>query len=265
MTRWHDARTSMRMDHRWDELLQAEHRRRVERGLYDTRRVEDDDEVEQRDRNAQGAPRRNRSPWEIGADHWDQRDLYTRNARIDERGYARGPAFHPEIGSYAYDRDDVYERELERGHRAPPLRSNEEPTVYEREAWPWLHYEHVQPIRWANVREWIRWQVARLLGSKPRARAPKGWRRSDRSIRDDVCDALAYDGRLDAREIEVRVRDGEVALTGIVRDREQKRLAGWLAEHVYGVVDVHNGLVVRPRETRGGGDDLGFALVGRAY
>lgn len=44
----------------------------------------------------------NKSPWEIGAAHWDQRDLYTQNARTDDGGYGLGPAVHPPEGSYAY-------------------------------------------------------------------------------------------------------------------------------------------------------------------
>ena len=44
----------------------------------------------------------NRSPWDIGASHWDQRDLYTQNARTDDGGYGLGPAVHPTDGSYAY-------------------------------------------------------------------------------------------------------------------------------------------------------------------
>lgn len=44
----------------------------------------------------------NKSPWQIGASHWDQRDLYTQNARTDDGGYGLGPAIHPEEGSYAY-------------------------------------------------------------------------------------------------------------------------------------------------------------------
>ena len=44
----------------------------------------------------------NRSPWDIGASHWDQRDLYSQNARTDDGGYGLGPAVHPTDGSYAY-------------------------------------------------------------------------------------------------------------------------------------------------------------------
>lgn len=48
----------------------------------------------------------NKSPWEIGASHWNQRDLYTQNARLDDGGYGLGPSSHPEEGSYAYPRGE---------------------------------------------------------------------------------------------------------------------------------------------------------------
>ena len=53
--------------------------------------------------------RTNMSPWEIGQRHWDQKDLYTTNARTDAAGYGLGPSVHPEEGSFAYVRDPVPE------------------------------------------------------------------------------------------------------------------------------------------------------------
>ena len=50
---------------------------------------------------------------------------------------------------------------------------------------------------------------------------------------------------IDAFEIEVRVENGEVTLTGTVEDRHAKRLAEDLAERFSGVTDVHNQLRVR--------------------
>lgn len=152
----------------------------------------------------------NKSPWEIGAAHWDQRDLYTRNARNDDAGYARGPSTHPDVGSYAYHRD------------APPVSTRlEGPSVDERQADPWLNYG---PHHGSGL---------------------KGWQRSDTSVREDVCEALAYNPSLDARDIEVMVKDREVTLEGTVTDRGSKRLAESICERCRGVEDVHNRLVVR--------------------
>lgn len=73
-------------------------------------------------------------------------------------------------------------------------------------------------------------------------RGPKGYRRSDERIHDDVCDHLTAHGRLDASDVTLTVEDGEVTFEGTVADRRQKRLAEDLADRVRGVVDVHNRL-----------------------
>jgi hypothetical protein len=73
-------------------------------------------------------------------------------------------------------------------------------------------------------------------------RGPRGYRRSDERIHEDVCDRLAAHGYLDASDVEVDVEAGEVTLTGTVPDRRTKRLAEVVAEQVHGVADVHNRL-----------------------
>ncbi|RRN66315.1 BON domain-containing protein [Caulobacter sp. 602-1] len=77
-----------------------------------------------------------------------------------------------------------------------------------------------------------------------RGRGPKGYRRSDERIREDVSDRLTDDSWLDANGIEVAVSDGDVTLTGTVRSREDKRRAEALAESVSGVDNVQNNLRV---------------------
>ncbi|MFC3079310.1 BON domain-containing protein [Phenylobacterium terrae] len=86
----------------------------------------------------------------------------------------------------------------------------------------------------------------------------------DERIWRDVCDRLEDDRHLDARDIEVDVRGGEVTLRGMVEDRDQKRRAEDLAE-VAGVVDVHNHLTIRNRyagEHRGSSWRRSFGLSG---
>jgi hypothetical protein len=76
-------------------------------------------------------------------------------------------------------------------------------------------------------------------------KGPKNYTRSDERIREDVCDHLAYHPYIDASDIEVVVRDGEVTLTGSVDARMVKRAAEECCEHVRGVRDVHNHLRVK--------------------
>lgn len=83
-----------------------------------------------------------------------------------------------------------------------------------------------------------------------RGRGPRGYRRSDDRILDDVCSLLTEDADVDASEIEVSVQDGEVTLRGTVDSRMAKRWAEDIAEDVLGVVDVHNQLrIERPAES----------------
>jgi hypothetical protein len=76
-------------------------------------------------------------------------------------------------------------------------------------------------------------------------RGPKGYRRSSERIREEVSDRLMTHPDIDASDIEVRVGDGIVTLTGTVEDRHEKRLAEYIAEDALGVDDVDNQLKVR--------------------
>lgn len=84
-----------------------------------------------------------------------------------------------------------------------------------------------------------------------RGKGPKGYRRSDERIREDVCDYIAETGWVDASDVEVRVQNGEVTLSGTVATRRDKRMLEDLVEEVPGVEDVHNQLRVRRDAERG--------------
>jgi hypothetical protein len=71
-------------------------------------------------------------------------------------------------------------------------------------------------------------------------RGPKGYKRADDSIYHDVCDTLTMSPDVDAREIDVSVKDGIVFLNGSVPDRETKKLAELDIENISGVIDVQN-------------------------
>lgn len=71
---------------------------------------------------------------------------------------------------------------------------------------------------------------------------PKGYKRSDERIKEDVSDKLMEHPDLDASDIEVKVSKGEVTLSGTVESRWAKRLAEDLAEACSGVREVMNQL-----------------------
>jgi hypothetical protein len=75
-------------------------------------------------------------------------------------------------------------------------------------------------------------------------RGPRGYRRSDDRVKEEVCDRLERHGQIDAGEIDVEVREGIVTLRGKVDDRRTKRLAEEAVENVHGVKDVMNELKV---------------------
>jgi len=79
-------------------------------------------------------------------------------------------------------------------------------------------------------------------------RGPRGYRRSDERIREDVCEHLTDNAWLDASEVEVNVAAGEVFLSGTVDSRYAKRLAESIAESVSGVTNVQNNLRVQHYE-----------------
>jgi hypothetical protein len=89
-------------------------------------------------------------------------------------------------------------------------------------------------------------------------RGPRGYRRSDDRILEDVSEILTRDPDIDATEIEVIVVDGEVTLAGGVDDRRTKRHAEDLVERCAGVNDIHNQLRVK----RGLGQKIS-GLLGR--
>ncbi|MBL8954864.1 MAG: BON domain-containing protein [Myxococcaceae bacterium] len=80
------------------------------------------------------------------------------------------------------------------------------------------------------------------------ARGPKGYKRSDERIKEDVCDRIWHMGNVDASDVEVSVSNGEVTLTGTVRDRGAKWQLESMIEMIGGVNDVHNQLRMKRDE-----------------
>ncbi len=76
-------------------------------------------------------------------------------------------------------------------------------------------------------------------------RGPRNYQRPDDRIRDDVNEQLTRHPDIDASDIDVQVRGGEVTLGGTVESREMKRLADDVADNVFGVKEVHNQIRVQ--------------------
>lgn len=76
-------------------------------------------------------------------------------------------------------------------------------------------------------------------------RGPRGYRRQDERITEDINERLTQDHWIDAEDIDVRVSEGEVTLEGTVQDRQAKRMAEDLVERLSGVRNVINHLRVK--------------------
>lgn len=123
---------------------------------------------------------------------------------------------------------------------------------HDHEHWPAGHYrgrgnrqDHTGPNG-----PWLEGVGAEHMRS-PRARMPKGYRRSDERIFEEVCEVLSDHGDIDASDIEVTVDDGDVILRGTARSRWARYYAEDLAAGVRGVRDVVNELrIARDAEGR---------------
>ncbi|HEY7232917.1 MAG TPA: BON domain-containing protein [Gemmatimonadaceae bacterium] len=101
----------------------------------------------------------------------------------------------------------------------------------------WWDYGRAYPPQWAREQRQRRGPYVGL--------GPKGYRRSDERITEEVSDRLMTHPDVDASDVEVRVANGVVTLMGTVEDRHQKRIAEFIAEDIVGVDDVSNELKVR--------------------
>jgi osmotically-inducible protein OsmY len=99
-------------------------------------------------------------------------------------------------------------------------------------------------------------------GADYTGRGPRGYHRTDDRIREDVCDRLTDEPRVDASDIEIQVDNGEVTLAGSVRTREEKRFTEDVVERVSGVREVNNSLKVRPPDEVLGTARSGASMLG---
>ncbi|AFL50686.1 hyperosmotically inducible protein [Sinorhizobium fredii] len=107
-------------------------------------------------------------------------------------------------------------------------------------------YENAPPFRNRSGQEdWPGARRGRDEDGRFRGKGPRGYKRSDSRIEEDLNDRLTEDPWLDASDIEVSVAGGEVTLGGLVSSRQDKWRAEDCAEAVSGVSYVQNNLRVR--------------------
>jgi hypothetical protein len=141
-------------------------------------------------------------------------------------------------GSFDYDRSR-YGRGQERGY---DYESDRYGTGGEERGW-WDRASDAV-ASWFGDEEAERRRRMDAQRDQYRGKGPKGYRRSDERIKEDVNDRLS-EGYMDASDIDVSVQNAEVTLTGTVNSRTDKRRAEDIAESVSGVSNVENRLRVK--------------------
>lgn len=80
-----------------------------------------------------------------------------------------------------------------------------------------------------------------------RGRGPRNYSRSDERIKEDISERLWDADDVDASDVTVEVKDGEVTLRGNVEQRRIKHRIEDIADACGGVKDIHNEIRVQPR------------------
>lgn len=86
-------------------------------------------------------------------------------------------------------------------------------------------------------------------GVSHRGKGPKGYKRDDNRIKEEINDALTDHHNLDASDIDVEIKDGNVILSGHVDSRQAKREAESAIDYISGVNNVENRLHVKSEST----------------
>lgn len=181
----------------------------------------DDDARRRRDRDEREAERWSRA----GEERWQGDPYRSERAYSAEAPVERYRDYSDRYGrTYAAPRDR--ERDVGRGPAFQPYARGVSMPI------------GTGGLGWRSAEAW--WIAGPHAG-----RGPRGYQRSDERIREEINDRLTAHGYIDATDVEVRIQNGEVTLTGFVDSRDAKRAAEDVAEDVHGVREVHNQLRIR--------------------
>jgi osmotically-inducible protein OsmY len=88
----------------------------------------------------------------------------------------------------------------------------------------------------------------RRLSRDPGFRGPKGYKRTDARIREELCEGLTQRDDIDASDVSIDVLNGHVTLMGTVPVRQMKYRIEDFAADCTGVVEVDNQIRMAPSE-----------------
>jgi hypothetical protein len=238
----------------------SEYARRSVRGDEDERRFERMDRENERYRGHEADDREQR---EFGQ---DERGRYRMSGRRDDTGYGNEwpETYGSDFSGQAPQRyRDSWSERQSGPYRSPETGRNIPEDQYRQEA----HWHRSRPYTGFSGRVsefgyedpgWAVPQMGRTGGAtgmrypQPgegfEGIGPRNYARSDERIREDVCDEISDDGEIDARAIDIEVRDRVVTLSGTVPERYMKHRAEDIADSCRGVRDVANQVRVQKRE-----------------
>ncbi len=87
-------------------------------------------------------------------------------------------------------------------------------------------------------------------GKSHRGRGPNNYSRTDERMLEDACEHLTHDHGVDASDMEVTVKNGELTLDGKVNTRWEKRRAEDCVHDISGITHVQNNLRIREADMR---------------
>jgi hypothetical protein len=111
------------------------------------------------------------------------------------------------------------------------------------------NYDHLTTGQWPEVQEAadrrgmnLRWRELQARGVH-RGKGPRSYQRSDYRISEHIHDVLLEDPYIDATDIEVKVEQGEVILSGLVENRHiKRRVEDVIEDQVSGIKHLENRL-----------------------
>jgi osmotically-inducible protein OsmY len=77
-------------------------------------------------------------------------------------------------------------------------------------------------------------------------RGPKGYKRSDERIREEICEVLIYTDSVDCSDVSIEVENGKALLEGTVPERRMKYEIEDIVASCVGVEDIENRIRVKP-------------------
>jgi len=179
--------------------------------------------------------RRHEREW---PDRAGDEDRYARYESSDRGSRWEGPSDDRAYGTYRTDDRDFHDRDFTDRYRHDRIAHNPEDWGLQQ-----LPRDGGLPV-WGPRERGGYWRHYETTRPQYAGRGPKGYKRPDARIHEEICDRMTDDAGLDASEIVVEVNDGEVTLSGSIMSRDQKRRAEDVAAQTSGVRDVTNQLRV---------------------